>query len=72
MPPVINEELCVKCGQCADICVNDVFYGSKKGEVPVVAYPKECWHENACADICPTGALKLRLPLNMMLSYQEK
>lgn len=73
MPPVINSELCVKCGQCADACQSDVFYGSKAKEVPVVTYPEECWHCNACVSVCPEeGAVTLRIPLPMMVLYQER
>lgn len=54
MPPVINLEKCVKCGQCADICPLEVF-GCKpaRGEAPVVRFPDECWHCNVCAQDCP-------------------
>lgn len=73
MPPVINEELCKKCEQCADVCQSDVFYGSEKGEIPSVTYPEECWHCNACVSSCPVeGAVSLRIPLPMMVIYQEK
>jgi adenylylsulfate reductase subunit B len=66
MPPVINDKLCKKCGKCYEICPNDVFSISKKGEVPVVMYPNECWHEGACIKDCPTkGAIKLRIPIPM-------
>ena len=72
MPPIINKQLCDGCGKCVEICPTDVFYGSKKGEIPVVAYPDECWHENACVQDCPiAGAIKLRIPLPMMLVYRE-
>lgn len=71
MPPVINEDKCVKCGKCADICSEDVFFGSKKKMFPVVAYPEECWHCNACVLDCPVpGAIKLRIPLPMMICYK--
>ncbi|MFH1650984.1 MAG: ferredoxin family protein, partial [Chloroflexota bacterium] len=45
MPPVINKEVCSKCGKCVEVCPADVFYGSEKGKTPVVSYPEECWHE---------------------------
>ncbi len=54
MPPIINEKKCSKCGKCVDICSEDVFFGSKKGEVPTVAYGEECWHCNACVSACPS------------------
>jgi len=70
MPPIINKDKCVKCGICANICSEDVYYGSKKKEFPVVAYPEECWHCNACVLDCPVeGAIKLRIPLPAMICY---
>ena len=64
MPPVIDSSKCKACDQCADICSEDVFYDSKKKEVPRVTYPEECWHCNACVEVCPVdGAIRLRIPL---------
>lgn len=72
MPPVINETKCLKCGKCAEICAEDVFFGSKKKQVPVVTYPDECWHCSACVMDCPAeGAIKLRLPLPMHMLYRS-
>jgi adenylylsulfate reductase subunit B len=48
----------------------DVFYGSEKGEIPIIAYPDECWHENACVNDCPEDAIELRIPLSMMVIYR--
>lgn len=71
MPPEINEEKCIACGKCADICSEDVFFGSVKKQVPVVKYPEECWHCNACVIDCPVeGAIKLRIPLPMTVLYK--
>lgn len=67
MPPVIDEEKCIKCGKCVDICMMDVFFGSKEGEVPTIAYPEECSHFSCCVQICPVGAIKLRIPLPLMI-----
>jgi NAD-dependent dihydropyrimidine dehydrogenase PreA subunit len=72
MPPVINPEKCIKCSKCVEICSDDVFYGSKKGEVPTVTYPKECVHFNGCVSVCPVpGAIRLRIPLPIQLVYRE-
>lgn len=71
MPPVIDKQKCSGCSKCVDACQNDVFFGSKKREVPNVAYPEECWHCNACVSVCPAkGAIQLRLPLPLMLIYK--
>jgi adenylylsulfate reductase, subunit B len=71
MPPIINEKRCTGCGVCANVCPQDVFFGSKKGKVPVVAYPEECWHCNACVLDCPSEeAIRLRVPLPMLICYK--
>jgi adenylylsulfate reductase subunit B len=70
MPPIINKDICTGCGKCVEVCPSDVFWGSKKGEVPVVAYPDECWHESACVMDCPVKAITLRIPLPMMVLYK--
>jgi adenylylsulfate reductase subunit B len=70
MPPVINRDLCTGCGKCIEVCPSDVFFGSKEGEVPVVSYPEECWHECACSIDCPVGAISVRLPLPMVVAYK--
>ncbi len=73
MPPIIEAEKCIKCGKCVDICSEDVFYGSKTGEIPTVTYPKECVHFNGCVSVCPVqGAIRLRIPLPMQLVFKEK
>lgn len=71
MPPEINEDKCIACGICVDACPQDVFFGSRKKQVPVVSYPDECWHCNACVQECPEeGAIRLRLPVPMMVLYK--
>lgn len=71
MPPIIDKEKCIACGRCYEVCPHDVYYGTKEGEIPVVAYPEECWHEAACVEECPVEAIRLRTPLQMMISYKE-
>ena len=71
MPPEIDPDKCTACGQCVDICTEDVFYGSKEGEVPTVRYPRECIHFGGCVHHCPVpGVIRLRIPLPMMLAYK--
>ena len=70
MPPIINKKECIACGSCADICAEDVFYGSKEDKIPVVTYPRECIHCNCCVDECPSGAIRLRIALPAMLVYK--
>lgn len=71
MPPVIERDKCIACGTCVEVCQMDVFFGSKDNEVPVISYPEECWHCNACVLECPEdGAITLRIPLPAMLLYK--
>jgi adenylylsulfate reductase subunit B len=71
MPPIIDPKECIACGTCAEICAEDVFYGSREGEVPVITYPKECVHCNCCVDECPVpSAIRLRIPLPLTLVYK--
>lgn len=72
MPPIINEDKCISCKTCVDICSEDVFFGSKEDEAPIVSYPEECWHCNACVLDCPVeGAIMLRIPMPMLIVYDE-
>ena len=71
MPPVIDKDKCIRCGKCVEACPNDVFFGSKKKEIPVITYPEECQHYNACVHVCPVaGAIRLRIPLTQMICYK--
>ncbi len=71
MPPIINKGRCSGCGVCVEVCSQDVFFGSKEGEIPVVSYPEECWHCNACVLECPVEeAIRLRIPLPTMVCYK--
>ncbi len=71
MPPIIDSEKCAGCGKCADICPEDVFFGSDKGQVPLVTYPEECNHFNCCVSVCPKeGAIRLRIPVPMIIVYK--
>jgi adenylylsulfate reductase subunit B len=71
MPPVIDKNVCTGCGTCVEVCQMDVFFGSKKGDVPSVTYPEECWHCSACVLDCPVaGAIKIRMPLPLSILYK--
>ena len=70
MPPVIDPNKCTGCGKCVDVCTEDIFFGTEKGQVPVITYPEACVHFNCCVHECPVeGAIRLRIPLPLMLLY---
>ena len=64
MPPIIDKKKCVGCHTCVTICPVDV-YGlqQEKRKPPVIHYPEECWHCNACVFDCPKNAITLRIPV---------
>jgi adenylylsulfate reductase, subunit B len=72
MPPVIDETKCIQCGTCAEVCAEDVYYGSEEGKLPVVAYPEFCFHCNCCVEECSVEAITLRIPLPEMLLYKRE
>lgn len=69
MPPVIDLGSCSKCGICVEICPVQVFRQPERDEPPVVKFPRECWHCNACVLDCPKHAISLRVPLPYMLLH---
>ena len=69
MPPVIDHEKCVTCGNCAEICPVDVYHGSEEREIPTVTYGSDCVFCSACILECPTDAITLRYPLYAQPSY---
>ena len=41
MPPIIESEICIACGNCVKYCAEDVFFGSQEKQIPVISYPEE-------------------------------
>lgn len=60
-----DEERCIGCGRCAQVCPCDLLLPSAvRGEPPVVMYPGECYYCGACVMACPVeGAIRLEHPL---------
>lgn len=71
MPPRIDQEKCIGCGICVDICPLQVLKQDQPKETPRVLYGDECWHCNACVLDCPKTAISLRIPLNYMLLHVD-
>ena len=75
MPPVIDYEKCTGCGICADLCAEDVFFGSAgsgqiEGKEPVVTHPELCYHCYLCVKECPSEAIWLRTPMTMLVPFK--
>jgi NAD-dependent dihydropyrimidine dehydrogenase PreA subunit len=61
---LVNDDLCVGCKQCYEICPLDIFAFDPETKRPIVAYPQDCWYCGACIYECPVdGTLRMELPL---------
>jgi 2-oxoglutarate ferredoxin oxidoreductase subunit delta len=49
----VDEQACVACSLCAEICPTDVFLWDEDKGVPEVAEPGECFGCLSCSEICP-------------------
>lgn len=67
MPPLINQNKCIQCGTCVDICPLDII--KKENDRIIVKYPEECWHCRACVMDCPQEAISIRYPLSHMMLH---
>lgn len=74
-PIIINEDKCIGCKKCMEICQVDIFVPNpdKTKKAPVVLYPGECWYCGNCVVVCPVeGAIELRHPLMNRAHWIEK
>ncbi len=67
-PIRIDEKLCIRCNLCDWICPGDIIYKEEdnKKTMPVVAYPDECWYCGLCQSTCPTDAITIVFPPEMV------
>lgn len=72
-PITIDSKKCVGCLSCVNACPIDLMMPpEKKGDMPVIAYPDECWYCGACAMECPTDAIVLKHPLMNQPRWVDK
>jgi len=64
-PIYFDEEKCIGCNICVNICQVDILIpNSEKGKPPIVLFPGECWYCGCCVMECPVeGAIRLSHPL---------
>lgn len=56
--PIINEEACVGCSACLDLCQHGVYKASAQTVCPDVVYPRGCVHGcRGCERLCPASAI---------------
>ncbi|MCD7784250.1 MAG: 4Fe-4S binding protein [Oscillospiraceae bacterium] len=69
----IDEDICVGCNACANICrTQTIMPNPVAGKAPVVVFPDECWYCACCVEACRTGALQMHLPINQRIFFKRK
>lgn len=70
----INDELCINCNTCVNVCLTDVMVPNpEKDKPPIVLYPDECWFCGSCVEHCPVpGAIKMEHPLTLRIGWKRK
>ncbi len=73
-PILFEPQICNGCNRCVNVCLMDIFLpNSKKGALPIVMYPDECWYCGACVLECPLpGAISLNHPLTERVRFKRK
>ena len=51
----INQQKCVGCGQCMEVCPGTLI--EKEQGKAVMRYPRDCWGCASCVKECPVGAI---------------
>lgn len=54
----IDEDACVGCALCVDVCPTDVFEFDEEKCIPVVKREEECFGCFSCSEICPAEAIE--------------
>ena len=53
--PTVEEDKCVGCEECVDVCPTEVF--EMENEKSVVSEPDECLGCESCVEVCEEGAI---------------
>lgn len=66
-PILIDPIKCIRCNICDYFCPGDIIYNrQEENELPVVRYPDECWYCGNCEQTCPTAAITIVFPAEML------
>ena len=60
----INQERCIGCGQCIDVCPGSLIDRNDQGKA-WMHYPKDCWGCVSCVKECPIQAIDFYLGADM-------
>ena len=68
-PIQIDDEKCIRCVICDFVCPGDIIYKERGSDsLPLIAYPNQCWYCGMCEQACPTNAIEIVFPDNMLHS----
>ncbi|MBI2606899.1 MAG: pyruvate kinase [Deltaproteobacteria bacterium] len=56
---VIDQNLCIQCGGCVEVCPNDIFGMADRRVYLKESNCKNCTFDDACMGICPTNAIEI-------------
>jgi|Deesub1362B_J571_1020462.scaffolds.fasta_scaffold00955_9 adenylylsulfate reductase subunit B len=65
MPPIVNEDKCIGCGNCMDVCPGDLMVVDPQTLKAYCREPRDCWDCMSCNKACPVGAIKQKLPYQL-------
>lgn len=57
--PVINKEVCVKCGKCVNICSESEYQALSKDDGQIKLNKDNCVGCSLCSHVCPKEAIKM-------------
>lgn len=60
----INQEKCVGCRHCIEVCPGNLIKTDGKGKA-YMRHPKDCWGCTSCVKECGTGAISFFLGADM-------
>lgn len=60
----INNDKCISCGKCLEVCPGNLLAKDKNGK-SFIRYPKECWGCAACVKECSVGAIQYYLGVDI-------
>jgi NAD-dependent dihydropyrimidine dehydrogenase PreA subunit len=55
----INDEMCLGCGACVEICPQHILYMDNNKDAAAVTDHRRCDRMKGCERVCPVGAIKI-------------
>jgi len=56
---IINEDLCISCAKCVELCPKKILYIDKATQKCKVSDETKCDRLRGCVKVCPVDALKI-------------